>query len=211
MLFLRDYGTTEVGGFGISSVDDLLLVQDVQLVRQVCSWASVKFDDASVADFFDEQVDLGGKPSEFGRLWIHTHPGDCPRPSGTDEQTFARVFGTADWAVMAILANGGQSYARLRFNTGPGGEIEIPMGVDYGSHFDGCDFAAWEQEYLACVQSEMQEQPRQERLPVAERLFADPYAAPEDAEWDFWEELPLVEEPTELNLAEQVLAEEYLE
>ncbi|MEX0865718.1 MAG: hypothetical protein WD030_00065 [Pirellulales bacterium] len=67
---MRDYGTTEVGGFGISSPDDLLLVQDVQLVKQVCSWASVKFDDNSVADFFDEQVDLGGQPEQFGRVML---------------------------------------------------------------------------------------------------------------------------------------------
>ena len=52
LLFLRDYGNTEVGGFGIAAEDDLLLVEDVQLVQQVCSWVSVTFDDASVADFF---------------------------------------------------------------------------------------------------------------------------------------------------------------
>ena len=38
LLYLRDLGDTEVGGFGISAVDDLLNVEDVQLVRQTCTW-----------------------------------------------------------------------------------------------------------------------------------------------------------------------------
>lgn len=119
LLYLRDYGETEVGGFGVTASDDLLLIEDVQLVKQVCSWAHVEFDDESVADFFDRQVDAGRRPEQFARIWVHTRPGDCPRPSMIDEEAFDRVFGRPDWAVMFILACGGQSYARLRFNVGP--------------------------------------------------------------------------------------------
>ena len=36
LLFLRDFGDTEVGGFGIASDNDLLLIEDVQLVGQQC-------------------------------------------------------------------------------------------------------------------------------------------------------------------------------
>src|SRR5688572_2775875 len=57
LLTLRDAGPTEIGGFGISAPGDPLLVEDVCLVKQRCDWASVTFDDAAVADFFDEQVD----------------------------------------------------------------------------------------------------------------------------------------------------------
>ena len=81
LLFLRDYGQTEVGGFGITPADDLLFVEDVRLVKQVCSFAHVAFDDESVADLFDAQFDAGRRPEQVGRLWIHTHPGGCPRPS----------------------------------------------------------------------------------------------------------------------------------
>ena len=154
-MFLRDYGETEVGGFGIAASDDLLFVEDVQLVKQTCSWAHVAFNDESVADFFDTQVDQGRKPEQFGRLWLHTHPGDCPQPSLTDEQTFDRVFGRADWAVMFIVAREGQTYARLRFNVGPGGAIEIPVEVDYCLPFSGSDQDVWEQEYLANVRQEV--------------------------------------------------------
>ncbi len=152
LLFMRDYGDTEIGGFGIAASDDLLLVEDVQLVKQVCSWAHVAFDDESVADFFDQQVDARRRPEQFGRIWVHTHPGDCPRPSMTDEETFDRVFGRSDWAVMFILACEGQSYARLRFNVGPRADIEIPVSVDYMRTFGGCDPDSWDCEYLTNVQ-----------------------------------------------------------
>ena len=152
LLFMRDAGETEVGGFGISAADDLLLVEDFQLVRQDCDVASVSFDDASVADFFDRQVDAGLKPCQVGRIWVHSHPGSCPQPSPVDEETFARVFGRADWAVMFILARGGQCFARLQFNVGPKGSMNLPVEVDYRRPFKASDHAAWREEYLANVE-----------------------------------------------------------
>src|SRR3954452_11642863 len=103
LLFLRDAGDTQIGAFGISAPDDLLLVEDVQLVAQTCTWVHVEFEDEAVANFFDDQVDAGRRPDSFGRLWMHTHPGSSADPSGTDELTFSRVFGPSDWAVMFIL------------------------------------------------------------------------------------------------------------
>src|SRR5436189_4496949 len=84
LLFLRDRGQTEIGGFGIAREGDPLLIEDVALVRQLCTAVTVKFDDLAVADFFDEQIDLGRRPEQFARVWIHTHPGDSPLPSLTD-------------------------------------------------------------------------------------------------------------------------------
>ena len=152
LLFLRDAGPTEVGGFGISAAEDLLLIEDVRLIGQRTSVVTVAFDDESVADFFDQQVDAGLLPEQFFRLWLHTHPGESAEPSCVDEETFERVFGCCDWAVMAILAAGGATYARLRFAAGPGGEIEIPVRVDYSVSFARADHAAWEREYEQCVQ-----------------------------------------------------------
>src|ERR1051325_739952 len=154
LLHLRDCGPTEVGGFGISAAGDLFYIEDVRLVRQTCHAVSVAFADPAVADFFDEQVDQGLRPERFARLWLHTHPGDCPKPSWVDEETFGRVFTATDWAVMFILARGGRSYARLRFGVGPGGEMRIPIAVDYGRPFSAPDFANWEEEFLANVQDE---------------------------------------------------------
>lgn len=152
LLYLRDAGDTEVGVFGISHPDDLLLVEDVILIQQICTTVSVAFDDLSVAEFFDDQIDAGRRTEQFGRIWIHTHPGDSAMPSSVDEETFCRVFGRSDWAVMAILACGGQTYARLRFSAGPGGEQLLPIEVDYQRPFPAADQAAWDREYRTCVQ-----------------------------------------------------------
>lgn len=125
----------------------MLLVEDLFLPRQQTTAVTVAFDDESVADFFEDQVAAGRSPEQFVRIWIHTHPGDCPNPSSVDEETFARVFGGCDWAVMFILARGGATYARLRFNAGPGGAMEIPVEVDFHQPFAGSDHRAWEDTY----------------------------------------------------------------
>jgi hypothetical protein len=151
LLFLRDRGATEVGGFGITPPDDLLYVEDVRLVRQCCTAVSVCFDDTAVAEFFDEQVDAGRKPEQFGRIWIHTHPANSARPSLVDEETFLRVFGGCDWAVMFILACGGQQYGRLQLRLPSGGAFEIPARVDFEHSFPKTEFDAWHREYATCV------------------------------------------------------------
>jgi proteasome lid subunit RPN8/RPN11 len=174
LLCLRDAGESEIGGFGVSAADDLLLVEEIELVRQTCTWATVEFDDTAVADFFDAQVDAGLRPEQFGRIWVHTHPGDSPRPSGTDEETFARVFGRADWAVMFILARGGECYARLRYNLGPGAELELAVEIDYGREFEGSDFELWQEEYLAKVYIPPPE-PKKPKAEAAQAVQEDPF------------------------------------
>ena len=141
----------EVGGFGITQAHDLLFVTDIVLVKQKVTAVSVSFEDESVANFFEDQVEAGRQPQQFARIWLHTHPCDSPQPSGTDESTFARVFGSCDWAVMFIVAQDGSTYARLRFNAGPGGETKIPVCIDYGFEFDASDFELWQQHYKANV------------------------------------------------------------
>lgn len=160
LLFLRDAGETEIGGFGIAPADDLLFVEDIRLVKQACTWITAEFDDQSIAEFFDDQVDEGRKPEQFFRLFLHTHPGTSPQPSCTDEETFARVFGRCDWAVMFILARGGKSYARLRYNVGPGVDVELPVDVDYSRPFDASDWELWQEEYLANVRVLPADQPK---------------------------------------------------
>lgn len=152
LLFLRDVGPTEVGAFAESNPNDLLLIQDVHLIKQQTSPVTVAFDDGAVADYFDARVDQGQRPEEFGRIWVHTHPGHSAEPSSTDEATFARCFGPSDWAVMFILACGGQTYARLRFRAGPGGELLLPVEITYEHSFQGSNAEVWYEEYQRCVE-----------------------------------------------------------
>src|SRR4051794_26360119 len=129
--FLCHAGPTEVAAFGLASPDDPLTLDDILVVRQRCTPVTVAFDDEAVADLFDRMVDDKIEPSRFARIWLHTHPGASVEPSGTDEATFHRVFGGCDWAVMAILGRTGNTYARLRFNAGPGGSLTLPVHVDW--------------------------------------------------------------------------------
>lgn len=155
LLYFRDRGDTEIGGFGITPVDDLLYVEDFKTVTQGVSVVTVAFDDQAVADFFDSQVDAGRQPMQFARIWCHTHPGNSPQPSGTDEETFHRVFNGCQHAIMFILAQDGKTYCRLRFNVGPGGSMILPVEVDYSKPFVASDVAAWEAEYRANINPEL--------------------------------------------------------
>ena len=153
LTFFRDYGDTEISGFGITDPDDLLYVLDFQTIKQDATVASISLDDEAVSTFFDDQVDVGRRPEQFFRVWLHTHPGDSADPSSTDQATFARVFGTTDWAVMFIVADEGKTYARLRFNIGPGGDVLIPVCVDYSLPFGPSDRQGWEAEYKANIKT----------------------------------------------------------
>ena len=131
LMFFLHAGDTEIGGFGISAEDNLLYIEEFVTVEQRVSSVSVEFDDASVSDFFDASVDEGLKLEQFSRLWLHTHPGESPNPSFTDEATFDRVFGKCDFAVMFIIGRTGKTYARLSFSAGPRGSIQLPVAVDW--------------------------------------------------------------------------------
>lgn len=158
--FLCHLGETEIGAFGVASDVDPLYIEEVVTVRQSCTSISVKFDDAAVAEFFDDQVDEGHTPDRFARIWLHTHPGDCPEPSGVDEHTFAEVFGRCDWAIMFILARGGNTFCRLRLSSASGHvhlSQRLSVSVDYETLVDPetlLDFNAWWEEYTANVHAE---------------------------------------------------------
>lgn len=147
LLFLRDRGPTEVGAFGISSTDNLLRILDIELIAQRCTESFVTFDDVAVAEFFDHQIDLGRRPDQCGRIWIHTHPGHSAEPSAVDRDTFLRVFGPCDWAVMMILARGGGCFAELHWRHGGPATLCMDVEVDFTRSFPASDEAAWAADY----------------------------------------------------------------
>ena len=147
LMYMRDRGECEVGGFGITRADDFLFIEDFVIVKQEVSAVSVLFNDAAVADFFDNQTFEGRKPAQFARTWIHTHPGNSAAPSSVDEETFARVFGNCDFSIMFILARGGQYYARLSFGGQTPGWLDIPVEVDFTQRFPASDHELWAEEY----------------------------------------------------------------
>jgi len=124
-------GESEIGGFAITAADDPLYIERFETVLQGATAASVEFSDGAVADFFDRCVDEGLTPQRFARVWCHTHPGESPDPSATDEETLCRVFGACDWSVMFILSRTSRTYARLTFGAGPGSSLLIPVIVGW--------------------------------------------------------------------------------
>ena len=154
--FLCHAGPTEVAAFGLASAEDPLYLDEILVLRQQTTAVTVAFDDEAVADLFDRMVDQGIAPERFARVWLHTHPGVSVEPSGVDEETFHRVFCGCDWAVMGILGRTGNTFARLRFNTGPGGSLNLPVAVDWTDwprHAPELaqQVASWEQEYCTLV------------------------------------------------------------
>ena len=81
------------------------------------------------------------------------HPGGSPEPSIIDEETFERVFGECQWAVMFVLAQDNRTYAKLSFNVGPGGEVLIPVEIDYSQDFGPSNQQAWDAEYKANIKA----------------------------------------------------------
>jgi proteasome lid subunit RPN8/RPN11 len=181
--FLCHAGPTEVAAFGLASSDDPLFLEDVLVVRQHATAATVGFEDDAVADLFDGMVDAGIAPDRFARIWLHTHPGASVEPSGTDEETFQRVFGRCDWAVMGILGRTGNTYARLKFNAGPGGSMDLPVHVDWSDWPQVAPWLAqhieeWEREYTTLVQCQSHWLP-EELVPLVPGYdwFHDPFFA----------------------------------
>lgn len=154
LLFLRDRGPTEVGGFGIADPDDLLFVEEIELVSQRCTQTFVAFDDVAVAEFFDKQIDQNRRPEQFARIWVHSHPGESAQPSFVDRETFNRVFGRCDWAVMFIIACGGATSAELHWRHGGPASIPLNIEIDFSRSFPASDAAAWAAEYDAKVRLE---------------------------------------------------------
>jgi len=181
--YLCHAGPTEVACFGLAEEHNPLRIDDVLVVRQRATPVTVAFDDEAVADLFDRMVDLGIAPARFARLWIHTHPGASVEPSGTDEETFHRVFGGCDWAVMAILGRTGNTYARLRFNAGPGSSLNLPVKVDWSNwpHVAPLlahQIAEWDLEYHDLVEPQAwgwpEEFVRKEGDPSVASMLGDP-------------------------------------
>lgn len=156
---------------------------DFITIKQDATATSISLDDEAVANFFEDQIDAGRKPEQFFRVWCHTHPGSYVAPSGTDEDTFARVFGKSDWAIMVIVAETGQIYARLCFNTGPGGQMLIPVEVDYSKPFGSADQEIWEAEYNASIKpitAPFGFRPDEQMLIDHDDMEWDDYSLPQD-------------------------------
>jgi proteasome lid subunit RPN8/RPN11 len=154
LIYMRDKGPTEVAGYGVTGTEDPLLVTDFILIKQKCTGASFDFDSEDMADYAERMMDIGMPPWTCQNILLHSHPGNCPQPSGTDEENFRKAFSHPYWAIMFIIARGGEIYCRLKINVGPGVVKELKIAVDWNVPFNGSNIEAWNNEYKDKVQIE---------------------------------------------------------
>ena len=55
--------------------------------------------------------------------------------------------------MLFVVAQDNNTYARLRFNVGPGGEVLIPTAIDYGHNFGPSSHELWDAEYTANIKA----------------------------------------------------------
>jgi hypothetical protein len=113
----------QIGGFGISSEDNPLYVEDFLTVRQRVTPASVELDKQALADL----------PKRPGRIWVQSHVNEYAHPTAADEQACRRALGSGDWSALCILARDGASYARLSFAAVPDLAVPLEIEVDWAN------------------------------------------------------------------------------
>jgi len=133
---------TEVGGFGITDKHDYLKIEDILIPKQVCTSASIEFDNDDLAVEFDKALGRGLQPYQYSRIWIHTHPGSSAAASSTDKSTFkGPSFSRANYMIMSIVARtDNTATARLRYNPKnglPAAYADLDTIVDYTTSFEG--------------------------------------------------------------------------
>ncbi len=137
-----------------------LYVEDFVTVKQYATSVTFASTTKSVAELFDRLVDQGLPSTSICPSLDHTHPGDSAQPSAVDEEeTFARTFGNCDWASCFIVSRSAQTYARLSFSAGPGGQgaaaccgplADLPAALTNGASLYGL-VAQWGKDYTAHV------------------------------------------------------------
>lgn len=152
---LRDCGDTEIGCFGLAEYqDDPLLITDLIVPDQECTEVTVELDGASLGEEFAAWAAAGHTNEHYARVWIHTHPEMSAKPSSVDEKTFAKLFGSAEWGIMAILSKTEDTYARVGYGRGPGASAELKIEVDFDVDFAAVgddERAEWDDIYLTRV------------------------------------------------------------
>lgn len=133
--FLCHKTEIEATAFGVPAADNPLYVERLWVPEQIGDVCSTDPAPGSIGEFLMWADDEGYERVGLGSLWFHTHPDIGARPSSIDEATFRETFGPANcqWAVMAILAEGGEMSARLRIHKPRQVDVDLIIEVDWDS------------------------------------------------------------------------------
>lgn len=145
-----DEASVEMGFYGISSVKDKMLIEDVWMPTQECTGGSATFEE--LGNDVEVYLKRGYGMERILHIWGHTHPDMSANPSSIDENQWEKPEHAAQpWSIMVILGAGGRCYGRLRVNTPlTSVEIELDVAIDWSQDFQGVtnvDRALWEKEF----------------------------------------------------------------
>jgi len=91
---------------GVAEVknDGSILVKELHILKQISDWASCEITKDGFLQYDRMMEERKLEPHQYGRVWLHTHPGKSATPSKTDWENFRR-FQDYGWALMLILAS----------------------------------------------------------------------------------------------------------
>jgi hypothetical protein len=141
------HADTEVAFLLIPTAGNPLYIQDVYVPEQEVTAVTYELAPEALGDYaLDMRARFpNGDVPVSGNLRGHTHPGNSPTPSTTDERDFDTSFGKG-WGVMFILARGGKTYARLRTKEPVIVDLKLEVAVDWAgwaAEPAAMDVAAW--------------------------------------------------------------------
>lgn len=105
---------TEVSGIGIMGLWPQMRMTDFRLVGQIATDGTTKFTHDGWFDHQEKYGDAKIDVNVYSRVWVHTHPGQSATPSSVDRETWETQFGVFPWAIMLIVARGGQWHCEIR-------------------------------------------------------------------------------------------------
>lgn len=126
---------TEVSGIGILGSWPQMRMTDFQLVGQLATPGTTRFTHDGWFDHQEKYGDAKIDVNVYSRVWVHTHPGESATPSGVDRKTWETQFGLFPWAIMLIVARGGQWHCEIR--------VKEPFLVS------DCDVQTYDGKYVA--------------------------------------------------------------
>lgn len=124
----------EIAGIAVCHPDDPFYLLDLVLCEGVYSSAYCDVEADDLARCMEKAMSLG-YPVETHTGWFHTHPFNSPKPSGTDETTFNKIFGQRDIITQIILCKTNEYYAATSLAAGQSGH-RIRLENEVYIHYD---------------------------------------------------------------------------
>lgn len=106
--------TTEVSGLGlVKNVGNNIIIEDIFIVKQVCSTGNTKLDNEDLSKKLDEIIKSGGDPTAM-RLWWHSHANMSVFWSSTDDAC-CDAYATNSYMVSLVVNHDRDLKCRLDF------------------------------------------------------------------------------------------------